>query len=367
MRFREDQWPLLLVQNPDGIGARVELSVNCVLGKAVEISLRLEFRPAVGQLPIPLIYQRAEDLHTFDLADVLKRGDLVAATVGIEVPPEIAAKAIEVARDVVAKMGALGCSICSVDHTASSSSSGVSHDVLMLAAANSSLGEGLQSTEIKLREIKAHPCRYNWFGEMTREAEPLLIAELGTAMGRRLLKGRVLVLVQLASGRAVSGPHKIHVAHCASSQFPVPEDELATWRKVDGWVGFDLQQPVAPPKAAQPAAPPAALPVAPPAAAQPQLSPDAKWDMLLARMPTQGAWLPLPDFLKDVGESALHPKRFLELTGEESEQIWEVGPHNQSATHGIDYKRMGRGGKYYGEVTFLKQVFLKYYERKWQP
>lgn len=365
MRFREEQWPLLLVRNPDGMGARVELSVNCVLGKAVEISLRLETRPAVGQLPIPLIYQRAEDLHAFELADVLKRGDLVASTVEIEVPPEVAAKAIEIARDVVAKLRALDCSICSVDHTASSS--GAAHDVLMLAAANSSLGEGLQSAEIKLREIKAHPSRYDWFGELTREAEPLLIAELGTAMGRRLLKGRVLVLVQLASGRAVSGPHKIHVAHCASSQFPVPEDEQATWRKVDGWVGFDSQKPVAPPKAAQPVAPPAAQPVAPPAAAQPQLSPDVKWDMLLARIPMQDAWLPLSEFLKNVGASSLHPKRFLELTAEESGQIWEVGPHNQSATFGIDYQRMGRGGKYYCEVTFLKQVFLKYYERKWHP
>ena len=181
----------------------------------------------------------------------------MATLVEFWIPREIAAKAIEVARDVVAKLRALDCSVCSVDHTASSSSSGVAHDVLVFAAANSSLGEGLQWTGIRLREIKAHPSRYDWFGKLTREAEPLLIAELGTAMGRRLLKGRVLVLVQLASGRAVSGPHKIHVAHCASSQFPVPEDERATRRKVDGWVGFDFQQPVAPPKAAQPVAPPA--------------------------------------------------------------------------------------------------------------
>jgi hypothetical protein len=367
MAFRQEQWASLLIQNPAGIGARVELSENCVLGKAVEISLRLTFRPAVGQLPVPLTYQRAEDLRRFALGDVLMKGELVPATVEIEVPALVAAKAIEITRDVVAKMSALSCSICSVDHTAASSSS-VAHDILMLAAAKSSFGEGLQSAEIKLREIVFHPSRYDWFGVLTREAEPLLIAELATEMGRRLLKGRVLVLVQLASGCAVSGAHKIHVAHCASAQFPLAEEQPATWRKIDGWERFDWQQQhVTPTMPALPVAPPAAQPAAPPAASQPQLSPDAKWDVLVVRMSAQGAWLPLQDFLKQVGESALHPKRFLERTGEESDQIWQVGPHRRAAIHEVDYRRMGRGGKYHGDVAFLKQVFLKYYEQNWQP
>ena len=80
MAFSQEQWPSLLVQNPDGSGGRVPLRENCVLGKAVEVSLKLEFRPAVGHLPIPLAYQQADDLLTLELADVLTQGEVVAAT-----------------------------------------------------------------------------------------------------------------------------------------------------------------------------------------------------------------------------------------------------------------------------------------------
>ena len=372
MAFAQDDWPLLLVQNPDGSGGRVALGVNCVLGKSVELALRLEFRPAVGSLPIPLACQRAGDLRTLELADVLRVGEVGPARVVIQVPPPIATKAIQIACEVMAKFrGPLQCSVCAVDHTGSSSSC-CAHDAIMLAAGSSLLGEGLQSTEIRLREIKAHPSRYDWFGTLTREAEHLLLAELGTEIGQRLLKGRVLVLVQLAGGDTVFGPHRIHIAHCESAQFPVPDGQRASWRAIEGWEGFTVQsskrrREQAP--GAQDAA--AAQPVAaPPKAARPpmpELSAEVKWDMLLARLPAQGAWIPLPEFLNQVRVSCLHPKRYLEPTGEESNQVWHVGPNNRPATYDVDYTRMGRGGKYHAGGAFLKQVFFKYYERNWRP
>lgn len=372
MAVAQEHWSSLLVQNPDGSGGRVGLCVNCVLGKAVEVALRLEFRPAAGHLPIPLACQRADDLQTLELVDVLHAGEAVPGRATIEVPPPIATKSIQIAHDVVAKFrGPLQCSICTVDHTGPSSSR-CAHDALVLAAGGSLLGEGLQSVEIRLREIKAHPSRFDWFGTLTREAEPLFISELETEVGQRLMKGRVLVLVQLAGGNVVSGAHKVHIAHCASAQFPVPQGQHASWRAIEGWQGFDfqpvqrLQDQDQEPSSAEPSVHDAA----PPKAAQPQrpeLSAEVKWSILLAMVPAQGAWIALPEFLKEVNVSSLHPRRFLEPTAEESDQLWQVGPDNRHATWGVDYTRMGRGGKYHADCAFLKQVFFKYYAEQWQP
>ena len=90
----------------------------------------------------------------------------------------------------------------------------------------------------------------------------------------------------------------------------------------------------------------------------PTSPPEEKWATLSAKLPIRDSWVQLPAFLLEVGESSVHPRRFLEATEERSGKLWRVGPRQVSARDGIYYMKKGGGGKYHASEAFLERVFL---------
>ena len=356
-----------------------------VTGKAIEHSWRLSYRPQVGQLPLPVELQTARDLDCVNFSNVYRNKVEYLGVVPIKILEHDAALALEVANHVLDKLAAapLSLHVLTCDHTGPSGAE--AHDLLMSPArmADSSLKRGLYSVECVCRNIKHNLCRtMNWAEVLCADA----IANIHREFEHRpsMWRGRILVLIQLGRGREDKLRFVESHALLLSKEDFRPESILGEhnfaagqWTHLWGWQGFDLsrllkQDPrasqIEPADAAttssviEPAAETVAPLVQP---TEPELSAEEKWQILLTRVPAQATWIEMPAFLKEVGESKLHPKRFLEPTMEGSEQLWYVD--NRYAQNNLDYTRMGRGGKYHGDTAFLKQVFFKYFAHRYRP
>ena len=363
----------------------VNVNDALVTGKAIEHSWRLGYRPQVGQLPLPVELQTARDLDCVNFSNVYRNKVEYLGVVPIKILEHDAALALEVANHVLDKLAAapLSLHVLTCDHTGPSGAE--AHDLLMAPSrmVDSTLKRGLYSVECVCRRLKHNLCRtMNWAEVLCADA----IANIHREFEHRpsMWRGRILVLIQLGRGREDKLRFvESHALLLSKEDFRpesiVGEHKFAAgqWTHLWGWQGFDLSRLLRQGATASQIDPgdaattpsviePIAETVAPVAQASvPELLAEDKWQILLTRVPAQATWIEMPAFLKQVGESALHPKRFLEFTFEGSEQLWCV--HDRSAQINLDYSRMGRGGKYHGDAAFLKQVFLKYYASRYQP
>jgi hypothetical protein len=354
----------LETKNRQGIfdGQRVD---SCqVIGKGVEVCLKLAYRPAVGLIPVPLPLQTSSLVPSVHLHDIFVPGHSKASpSLLVKVFPSDAQKAIDISQDVVQKL--MGppwhLQVLSVDHTGAAG--GTSHDILMSPTSwhglKSSLPNGVYSVELKCRTI-VDPKSFDWLGVLTKEATPLLEKEVAKSPGS--LKGRILVLVQMQK-QCTTGSHALH--GCILMSTPKAE-----WEQMWGWVGFQKL----------PSVPQAPRAISPQAS---QASPRAPWPARSPRNPeasfkawlkTVGAnldddWLLLATFLRYVKEPAEQAKRYVDGT---SKRTWKIGAgRGRLPKTKVDWehRKMARGGGagkggLHGKVTFLKQVFLKYYKHR---
>ena len=228
----------------------ISLSDVLIIGKAVEHSWRLSYRPQVGQLPLPVEQQTARDIDRVNFSNIYRNRTEFLGTVPIKVQEQDATLAIEIARHVLEKLeGAPLClHVLTCDHTGPSGAE--AHDLLMtpLRMAASNLERGLYSVESVCRVIGNTLCRtMNWAEVLCADA----IANFHREFEHRpsLWKGRVLVLIQLGRGRddklrfvashallllkdhfradSIQGEHKF-----AAGQ----------WTRLWGWQEFDLSR-----------------------------------------------------------------------------------------------------------------------------
>jgi hypothetical protein len=355
--------------------ARHALDTCCVVGKAVEASLKLAYRPQVGIAPIPLQCQTAADLATMEIADVVLEGTHLARRVHVKVPVADATLAIKVAKEVVTSLQRqpYNLEVLTVDHTGPSSCA-VPHDLIMSTRlwGASCLVQGRHSVEVRCREVVSRTA-FDWEGTLSSESTPLWSAEVqGNA---RDWQSRIMLLVAMPRP-CHSGPYALH-----ASIMKVGERQFS---RLWGWTGYrkrvqtnaidarraaDVADQLQPSGAAKAKAKPRAAPTPP---LQPPLGPSAKWDVLNSRLNKhKGHWVRIVDFLDKVKASRRHSMRFLDG---KHKLCWVLGTRSRKPMVKQDYLKMkgthggGQGnGMPYGKTSFLREVFLKYYVATWNP
>lgn len=377
MNYRKEK---LFVKAPGSRSSddRVLLEDCCVLGKTVESSLSLAYRPKVGALPIPLACQSANDLRCVDITNVKKEGGHKARTESIAIPKKIAEKALLINADIQKLLRSMGAEVLTVDHSGGSKVP-TAHDILVtpsIGSASSSLEKGLHSFEVRVREIESKKA-FDWEGTLTNEALPLFRAELQTKEGARLLKSRILVLVQVPRP-CLSGNHEIHTTICKSIQLASLDTcSQPKWARFSSWAGFrkigdsgsangGARFDAKPAGLAMPAVRRSAIPP------RPSLSPAQKWAMLLGRLPApeEGRWIKLALFLHQVQEPAGHTMRYL---SPDEKKCWTFARGRVPKVRKDFVKRKGgRGGGAgdgipYCSKDFLEEVFLRHYASRWSP
>ena len=355
-------------------GPSVPITPAVVVGKAVELSWRLSYRPAIGCLPIPTECQQPKDLATADFSNVMKNGvGRPHQRMPIKVYPQDAKKAIEISRGVLDKLrrGPYNLQVLTADHTGPSGKE--AHDLLLATQGHlhSQLDEGLYSLELVCREVK-DPRAFDWAGELSREALPLWQAERPLS---RVLRGRILVLAQMTNP-CHKGDFSLHglLATGGSPQ----------WERLFGWGGFSLRSISAAsgvPAATLPSSASDSVAVArrgAPASASssspaPALSNNAKWTQLKAKLGSHGhaGWYALTDFLVQVKEHKGHSARFV-CAKEKGKRLWVLdGGRRPKVKQDWDKKPTKNGGGHGGVIfcreKFLKDVFDKHYASKYTP
>ena len=184
----------------DGKAGRVTITDGLVVGKAVEQSWRLAYRPSVGVLPLPIDLQEPLDIPSVKFANVTRSRCEKLGTRDVEVTEFDSALAIEISQTVVRKLCGVpyGFQILTVDHTGPSGAE--AHDLLLSAnlGGESRFPPGLVSTEVVLRDV-GRPAAYAWAETICREALPMFRREAD--FRPRVWLGRIVVMVQLGRDR----------------------------------------------------------------------------------------------------------------------------------------------------------------------
>ena len=189
---------VLLTRNKQGAFDGEKVGSCQVVGKAVEVSLKLAYRPAIGVLPVPLRLQTSSLLPVVALHDIRLPGSQRASkSVDVKCFPSEAEKAIEINKAGLKKL--MGppwhLQVLTADHTGPA---GKSHDILMCPMSwwglKSTLPDGIYSIEIKCREF-SRPELFDWQAVLTEEAEPMWKQERAVAREPVQLMGRILLLV----------------------------------------------------------------------------------------------------------------------------------------------------------------------------
>ena len=364
---------VLLTRNRQGVFDCQKVGATQVVGKAVEVSLKLAYRPAAGVLPLPVSLQTKDHIPRVYLHDIRLPGSQRASnSVSVMCFPSDSEKAISICAAAVKKLAGppWHLQVLAADHAGPA---GTAHDMLMSPMSwyglKSCLQDGLYSVEIKCREF-TRPDLFDWQGVLTSEAVPLWEQERSLAAEAHHLKGRLLLLVQLEKPCPRGDFH----LHCSM----LKNRAHATWEPLFGWAGFQRSAPCArpapPPSPAAGSAGPRALSAEQPPAARSRpvtsvRDPEKAWKEFLKKVGAcdEGSWVNLTTFLRYVKDPAHRPKRYVDG---DTKRTWLTGPRRNRAPQikrDWDYIKTADGGGagagvLHGKVSFLNDVYMAYYK-----
>ena len=354
----------IVIRSKNGCFENERVSSCSVVGSLVEASLRLAYRPRVGEMPVPLSLQRPAHFPVVALRDVLPPGyQRAASSIDVKVYPADAELALAVAKDGVSKLQRppYNLEVNAADHTGSTACR-TAHDLVMSTRVGlaSSLPAGLYSIEIRCREVidrKAFP----WEDTLTGEAMPLWAAELAAEQSA-CWSGRILIFAEFPRP-CHSGAHSLHAS--------IRQRDATRWNRLWGWAGFTAAMPAQQAPAPKAQAKAVAKAVAKAAAVPAQIlqTPQQKWRSLKARLPAVGDWIRLAAFLDELKLPGNQVKRDF-LSGP---RAWKLGT-GRGRKLIVDREwahkpgRGGGGGPGRGPIHIkagiLEQIFLKYYPQR---
>lgn len=334
------------------------ITTAVAVGKAVELSWRLSYRPAIGLLPIPVEFQTPKHLPHVTFSQVVTNNvGRPHASLDVKLFPQDAQKAIDIASAILAKFtqAPYNLQVHTTDHTGPSGRE--AHDLLLSCRPGSGgrLDPGLYSLECVCREV-IDPRAFDWAGVLSKEAAGLWEAE-----NKQGLCGRILCLVQMTRP-CHRGDHHLHAL--------ILKKGNVLWEKMFGWAGFSLAC-VAPGENVAATATPS-RPKPPAAAPTPAVTDDQKWKLLCKTMQSHGhdGWWALTDFLVAVKENKRHGSRFVD--GKSRKKTWVLADGRRPVLKKDWMKKASsRGGGDDGILfctnEFLKAVFVQKYAKKYKP
>ena len=322
-----------------------------------EAALKRCFKPLPGVLPVPLALQAAGHHPSVSVDRVLPPDGVNARRVDVKAWPQDALLGIAIAKEVVARLESCEwkLQVLTADHTNDSlvTRKTKSHDLLCQSGCGGSLG--LFSVEIKCREVVCRmPRTFSWPKKMGEEALPLWTSEL--ARNKAPWFARVLVFVEM--------PRPCHSGSFSTHSSILMNQANSDWAKLWGWQGFGIF-PAAAVRSAPAAAVRSAMPVARPSGC-------TKWKECLKRLSgpsvslADGDWVQLTKFLKEVGKPSGHAIRYVDGVSKPS---W-VKSSGAKPIKFKDWKQLpgrrgggspGSGGPIHCKVSFLRDVYLKYF------
>lgn len=346
-------------------GDTVPITASVVVGKAVELSWRLSYRPAVGSLPIPVDLQTPKDMVSVNFSNVLKGGvGRPRSNESVKIYPQDAQKAIDISKRVLGKLleGPYHLQVHTTDHTGPSQKE--AHDLLMSPriGSGSKLCLGLYSVECVCREVVS-PRAFDWAGVLSEEAVHLWKSE--SLHSPKLWQGRLLVFVQMTQP-CHQGDFSLHGLLLRKG--------VSSWERLFGWAGFSLKSVVVveaaplPPSASSSSS--SSARTAASGAASAQMTDEQKWKHLRSKLSSDGydGWYALSGFLEGVGESKRHSSRFVDST---SKQTWILDAGRKPRVRKDWVKKpskrgAGHGGVIFCKTEFLREVFLRHYVKKYK-
>jgi len=318
------------------------------------------FKPLPGVLPVPLELQLAGDHPSVVVDRVIPPGGQKARPVAVKVSQLDALLGVAIAKEVVARL--VSCEwklqVLTADHTndALGISKRRSHDLLCQVGCGAS--RGLCSVEIKCREVVSRmPNTFSWPTTMQEEALPLWKSEL--AHSTALWFARVLVFVEMRRP-CHSGPFSTHASILLNK-------EDSHWAVLWGWRGFGVPLGAAKRSAGSGSAGPSS-----PSSAVARPTGDAQWRACLKRLSGPSGslaaedWVQLTKFLKEVGKPSGQALRYVDGISKPS---W-VKCSGAKPAKFKDWRHMpgkrgggssGSGGPIHCKVSFLRDVYLKYF------
>ena len=371
--------------------SRGEVSItSCVVvGKGVEASWKLAYRPERNKLPIPVELQTINDLSEVTFSNVWE-GEQPLGRQRVQMTVKDAALAIRISQGVLREFAKAPYSlqVLTTDHTGPSASE--AHDLLLSAfpgrpasgygnsnARSCDWPVGLYSLELVCREIQ-YEDKFAWAKTLCGEAKPLFEKE--KQVRPDLWRGRILVLAQMDRPcHSKGGDFALHAL--------VLWKDAEYWERLFGWEKFDMHGVTAP-AATSPVLPvtPSEIPNVAPAEGQevtraapvrpmaPRLSKEDQWRQFLRDDLKYGSqapdWIKLVPALKALGEKHRHAIRFLDPEVEGA-KIW-AKTDGGIPEEDVDWKRMNgpgsggggaasSGGPLYVKKSFLKSVFFRKY------
>ena len=367
----------------------VHITPCVVVGKAVETSWKLAYRPEPNRLPIPVELQTPNDLSEVTFSN-LKDGDKPIGRAVVQMTLQDAILAIKVSQAVLREFTnpPYCLYVLTTDHTGPSSSE--SHDLLLSATPGRqvSIGSssnarsvdwpvGLYSLELVCREIM-YEDKFSWAKTLCDEAKPMFEKEKQERPD--LWRGRILVLAQMNRPcHSKGGDFSLHSL--------VLWKDAEYWERLFGWDKFVLDAVIKPPTAPElePVVSPEVVTFAPAAAAEvqpvasqpPVPSKEDQWRNFLREdlhyREDAPEWIKLVPVLKALNEKHRHAIRFLDPEVEGA-KIWAKSDGG-IPEEDIEWKRMkgpgsggggaaSSGGPLYVSHSFLKSVFFRKYARR---
>jgi hypothetical protein len=356
-----------------------------VVGIACEDVLVLHHRSELG-LPKPVEAQLSSDHTQVRIHQVKTPEKTNFRSVWVHAFPRDARLAISVIRRVLERLKNTEWELVPVNAVYANPKleGGVAHDIICRAVRGGAYKGKLFSVELKCKEVDTkNPAGFSWKEEVEGKADALWTAEL--QLDPQPWAARIVVFCEMACP-CHSGEWSLH----ASVRFGD-----RPWRTLWGWQGFShsVSRPL--PKASSRAAvrPPSAAPKLParpatrPSPAVRASPPTAQelergWTRMLASMSGplthEGDWVKIATFLDKFGQPVGHPGRHLEEGEGTPGKLWLLGPSGRrKPREGVDYARRSgkrgggagsvgarRLGPFWGRVSFLRDVALKYFPQK---
>ena len=312
---------------------------------------------------MPLELQLAGDHPSVSVDRVIPPDGQNARRVDVKISQQDALLGVAIAKEVVARLGSCEwkLQVLTADHTNDSLGMNKrrSHDLLCQVGCGAS--RGLCSVEIKCREVVSRmPKTFSWPKKMQQTALPLWRSEL--AHSRAPWFARVLVFVEMRRP-CHSGPFSTHASILLNR-------EDSDWAVLWGWRGFGIHPGTAQRSAAVVAA--GSVGFSSPSSAAARPTGDAKWRACLKRLSGPSGslaaddWVQLTKFLKEVGKPSGQALRYVDGVSKPS---W-VKSSGAKPAKLKDWKHLpgrtgggspGSGGPIHCKVSFLRDVYLKYF------